>query len=303
MSWHAIVVGVDSSPESAAAAAMAERLARLATAECHLVHAVRDEWAPLAAVKGADAGDLAEMQRLQAAVARHRIQEALRDHVSARLLESLQLRVGPAPVVLQQAAAEYDAGLIVVGGKHHTTLERWLGGSTNLNVVRAAERPVLVTTHPGDFRRILVAADLSAAARPTLALAQRFARLVGATLRVLSVFEPLPILAGVPPVEASGYFTLSQELLERDIWPLIRSANVERVVRHGSVVETLPREAADWGADLIVLGSHGKGWAQRILLGSVTERLINDLPVSLLIAPVEARVVAPRRRVAAAAAV
>jgi len=36
----------------------------------------------------------------------------------------------------------------------------------------------------------------------------------------------------------------------------------------------------------LVVGSHGKGWAQRVLLGSVTERLINHLPTSLLVAPV-----------------
>lgn len=303
MSWHAMVVGVDSTPESATAAAMAEWLARRAATGCRLVHAVRDEWAPLAAVTGTGAGNLAEMQRLQEAVARQRVQDALRERVSPRLLESLELRIGPAPVVLQQAAAEYEAGLIVVGGKHHTALERWLGGSTSLNVVRAADRPVLVATQPGDIRRILVAADLSAAARPTLALAQRFARLVGAKLRVLSVFEPLPQLAGAPPVESTGYYALSQEMLDHEIWPLIRSANVEKVVRHGMVVETLPREAADWGADLLVLGSHGKGWAQRILLGSVTERLINQLPVSLLIAPVEDRVPAARRLATAAAVV
>jgi nucleotide-binding universal stress UspA family protein len=52
------------------------------------------------------------------------------------------------------------------------------------------------------------------------------------------------------------------------------------------VVDTLLREASEWQADVLVVGSHGKGWAQRVLLGSVTERLINHLPTSLLVAPV-----------------
>jgi nucleotide-binding universal stress UspA family protein len=68
------------------------------------------------------------------------------------------------------------------------------------------------------------------------------------------------------------------------------------------VVETLLREATDWSADVLVVGSHGKGWAQRILLGSVTERLLNDLPTSLLIAPVEAPVPAERHALAETAA-
>jgi len=38
-------------------------------------------------------------------------------------------------------------------------------------------------------------------------------------------------------------------------------------------------------ADVVVLGSHGKNWVDRLLLGSTTERLIADLPSSLLVAP------------------
>jgi len=62
------------------------------------------------------------------------------------------------------------------------------------------------------------------------------------------------------------------------------------------VVETLLREASDWQADVLVVGSHGKGWAQRVLLGSVTERLINHLPTSLLVAPVSVAAAAVSER-------
>src|SRR5207244_9160649 len=41
-------------------------------------------------------------------------------------------------------------------------------------------------------------------------------------------------------------------------------------------------------ADLLVMGSHGKGWATRVLVGSVTERLLNHLPTSLVVVPVVA---------------
>jgi nucleotide-binding universal stress UspA family protein len=60
---------------------------------------------------------------------------------------------------------------------------------------------------------------------------------------------------------------------------------VERLVRYGGAVETILREALDWRADLLVVGSHGKGWAERLLVGSVTERLLNHLPTSLLVVP------------------
>jgi nucleotide-binding universal stress UspA family protein len=290
MSWGPIVVGVDASSEAAGAATVGYRIARAAAENCHLVHAAPDAWAPFAAV--GDPKRVEGIQRLQLAVARHQVTEALRGRVAPELLEGLGVHFGPAAVVLQEAVRERGAGLLVLGGKHHTALERWLGGSTSLNVVRTTEVPVLVTTgSPATaIRRVLVAADLSGAARPTIALAERFARLVGAQLRVLSVFEPLPTLPDVPPVDPASYYGLSQDLLQRAIWPLIRTPGAEKLVRHGMVVETLLREATDWSADLLVVGSHGKGWAQRILVGSVTERLLNDLPTSLLVAPVGARV-------------
>lgn len=285
MTWGPIVVGVDASPAAAEAAAVGERVARLAAVPCRLVHAVRDAWAPLIAVSGDP--QVIEMQGLQLAVARQRVNEAIGSAVAEPLLRDLDVVFGPAAVVLQERIREGRPGLVVLGGKHHSTLERWLGGSTSLHVVRAAEVPVLVTSNARTpFRRVLVAADLSAASGPTIALAERFARLVGAELRVLTVFEPLPDLSGVPPVDPNQYFALAQETLERDVWPQVKAAGVEKFVRHGHVVETVTREVFDWKADVLVVGSHGKGWAQRVLLGSVTERLINNLPTSLLVAPV-----------------
>jgi nucleotide-binding universal stress UspA family protein len=285
MAWGPIVVGVDASSAAKGAAMVADRLAKLTGGSYQLVHAVRDVWAPLVAVSVDP--QVVDMQQLQLSVARHQVSELLKTVVSDAAREKLDVRFGPAAVVLQQVVREQRPSLVILGGKHHSTLERWLGGSTSLHVVRSAEVPVLITAGtPKQFRRVLVAADLSVAAGPTVALAERFARLAGAELRLVTVFEQLPDLPGVPPLDPTEYFALAQETLERDVWPLVETAGVEKLVRHGQVVETLLREAADWKADVLVVGSHGKGWAQRVLLGSVTERLINQLPASLLVAPV-----------------
>ena len=297
MSWGPVLVGIDASPAAVCAAAVGERIAALANVPCQLIHAVRDAGAPLVAVSGHEDPQVVEMQQLQLAVARQRVNDALGMSVSDQIRQKLDVTFGPAAVVLQEAMRDSRAGLVVLGGKHHSTLERWLGGSTSLHFVRASEVPVLITSGaPTTFRRILVAADLSTAAGPTIGLAERFAHLVGAELRLLTVFEPLPDLPGIPPVDHDSYFALAQETLERDVWPVVKSPGVERFVRHGHVVETLTREAFDWKADLLVVGSHGKGWAQRVLLGSVTERLINNLPTSLLVAPVGTAVEALGKR-------
>ncbi|HEU5467104.1 MAG TPA: universal stress protein, partial [Gemmatimonadales bacterium] len=50
-------------------------------------------------------------------------------------------------------------------------------------------------------------------------------------------------------------------------------------------VETLLRELTDWAADLVIVGSHGRNFVMRALLGSVSEELLNQLPTSLLMVP------------------
>jgi nucleotide-binding universal stress UspA family protein len=44
--------------------------------------------------------------------------------------------------------------------------------------------------------------------------------------------------------------------------------------------------AADDDSDLVIVGSHGKGWVDRLLIGSVTEQILSALPASVLVIPV-----------------
>ncbi|MGH9262255.1 MAG: universal stress protein, partial [Acidimicrobiales bacterium] len=277
MSWEPIVVGVDASPEAVRAADFATRLARTAHTRCQLVHAVSEPWTGVASLPLA--GALVERGRALVADALHGV---LRD-------PDLLVRLGPRVRVLSQAVADAGAELVVLGGKHHGVLDCWLGGSTAHNAVRALPVPVLVTRDPpASVRRVLVAADVSAAAGPTIAAAERVAALWGARVRAVNVLEPFPAIAEAGFTQAPEYYAVWEEMLQRDVWPLLRSSAAETGVRHGHVVPALRREVADWGADLLVVGSHGKGWVDRLLIGSVTERLLRDLPASLLVVPVAA---------------
>jgi nucleotide-binding universal stress UspA family protein len=288
MTWKPILVGVDASPQAAEAATFAGRLAARAGVTCRLVHATRD---PLIAPQVPDSARFRDALVRQA---RAHVAGALADALPPDFRDTLAVRLGPTPVVLKRAAAELRAELIVLGGKHHSALGRWIGGSTSLDVARTTEVPLLVTAGPTTIRRVLAAVDISGAASPTLAAAERYATLLGAELRALSVLEPLPVIPEVtPPYDASEFYEMSEQLLQRDAWSLVRMPGAECVVRYGLAVETIVREAAEWSADLLVVGSHGKGWAERLLLGSVTERLINHLPTSLLVIPAPARAAGP----------
>jgi len=284
MLWKPIVVGVDPSPEAAWAATTGAALAKAAGTTCHLVHATR-EVVPASAL-----GDLPEhveeFAAAQVAHAREEIERRLWGIVPNGLLEQMVIRVGRPALALRDVVREKDAGLVVLGGKHHSTLGRWLAGSTGLDVVRTSEVPVLVTVSSRTpVRRVLAAVDVSGAARPTIAAAEGFAELLGAELRVMSALEPLPVLPDAPTYPTTEFYSMLEEQIARQVWPLVRATNAEKVVRYGMAADRITSEAAEWHADLLVVGSHGKGWFDRLLIGSVTERLLNQLPTSLLVLP------------------
>ncbi len=95
-------------------------------------------------------------------------------------------------------------------------------------------------------------------------------------VRVLHVLQPV---APAPPQMAPGYAPElesqkkpAQELVER-IATQLRSAGfqVSTMVEVGDIREKIIDCAAEWKADLIVVGSHGRKGIQRFLLGSVAE--------------------------------
>ena len=95
-------------------------------------------------------------------------------------------------------------------------------------------------------------------------------------VRVLHVLQPS---APAPPQMAPGYAPELDDqkkpalaLVER-IASELRSAGftVDTAVEVGDIRERILDSAAEWGADLIVVGSHGRRGVQRFLLGSVAE--------------------------------
>lgn len=286
--WKPVLVAVDGSPASGAAAAAGWALADAAGVPCHLLHALPEAWELPVEPRAAYGLDPADLNRAAAEYARRTIVEALQDAVQPEALEHLEIRIGRPAAAVADAVREHDAGLVIVGGKHHTALGRWLVGSTAHALVRTLDVPVLVVR---DLeippRRVLAAVDLSDAASPTLHVAEQFAGAFDAELGLVHVVAPPPAGLGIPVSLFRAEATeRSREQLSRFVWPLTTYPDVRTNLRHGPPEEAIAEEAAAWKADLIVVGSHGKGWFDRFVIGSTTERLLNALPASLLVVPV-----------------
>jgi nucleotide-binding universal stress UspA family protein len=288
MTAQPIVVAIDDSPATRAAAKAGFMLAHASGVPCQLVHAMRDVRTTLEM-----AGTGVSLDALELAMLRRSRQEilgALGDAVPRDVADKLIVRPGRAGAVLGNVVAETGAQMLVLGGKHHSTLGRWLGGSTVQHVVRRLDVPMLVTTGELPERpRVLVAIDVSYAAHPTIEAATAFAQLLGGPLHALHVIEPEAFVAEAMFLPyALDHERWSRERMERDIWPLLPIPDHHKVIRLGEATRTIAEEAAAWRADVIVVGSHGTGWVDRLLIGSVTEELLNELRTAVLVIPVPA---------------
>jgi len=70
------------------------------------------------------------------------------------------------------------------------------------------------------------------------------------------------------------------ELLEAEAPADVR---VNTLIREGFAPEEVVAQVADGGHDLVVMGTHGRTGLQRALLGSVTERVVRECPVPVLV--------------------
>lgn len=294
------MVGLDPSPESANAAAVAWHIAQKANADLIFLHAVTDFWLTTGLVRipvhtPELVGEITEGARRRIATALHEALPSEMEKPLGTALEEMRVDIGRPAKVLAAEAAQRGAALVVLGGKRHGAIARTLGGSTARDLLRIADVPVWVAgNRQWPIERVLVAVDLSDVSEPTLAFAERVAQLFGANLRALHVVEPLPPELHERSLASLRPYGLDERTLQEQcgaVFDRLLSGHegVERALRSGPATETISAEAAEWRADLLVLGSHGRGWVDRILLGSTTERMLRLLPTSLLVVPVTRR--------------
>jgi nucleotide-binding universal stress UspA family protein len=201
-----------------------------------------------------------------------------------------QLEVAAARDLLLDVAE--DAHLIVLGSRGRGPVLTHLFGSVGVGVVRRARCPVVVHRpgHPGRVRDgVVVAVDATEDAVPVLEFAFRQASLRRLPLRVVHyVMDPRSALVGVPTVG-----DLSQQLQQSELVLSEAMAGLgERYPDVRTTVSTTPGLAAHdivtaaSRADLVVVGTHQRPAADRLMVGSVSTAVLEHASCPVAVVPV-----------------
>jgi hypothetical protein len=181
-------------------------------------------------------------------------------------------------------AIKSKSTMIVMGRRGRTGLKRLMMGSVTARVIGHAPCNVLVVPKAAqlEFKNIVVATDGSkysvAAASEALGLAKRN----GSALTIISVV-PSELLT---PTDIDFTITQREHIAEKEMHEAEKSAkavkeaaqkegvSVRAFVLSGRPADAIIETAQEKKADLIVLGSHGRTGVERLLMGSVAERVI-----------------------------
>ncbi|MBF6619793.1 MAG: universal stress protein [Patulibacter sp.] len=197
--------------------------------------------------------------------------------------------MSPADGLHRLAAAEH-ATVAVVGVSHNHGMRRVRAGSITEQTIVGS--PCAVAIAPSGYaeqaappKTVAVAFNGSGESQRALDVAAEIARKAGAELRIVGVVEPAAVwYAAYGGSDVAGDLT---KIVRDDLTAAAgRVEGVERIdvrVLTGEAVRAI-NEASD-DADLLVLGSRGYGPVRRVLLGSVSAKLVRDPACPLLVLP------------------
>jgi nucleotide-binding universal stress UspA family protein len=223
---------------------------------------------------------------------------ARRHHVETQLTAAggdiatwpVTCELGPPAPSIVRFTREKGATLIVLGLGRHALADRWFGSETALRVMRIAHVPVLAVA--AEERALpdqaVAAVDFSEFSRDAAESVLQIIRPGGTLHLVYVLWKPSGETAWVegrdwPEVQRQRLRGQLDELARR--LEGVHGIRVEPRFLEGDAAGETLRFAGTVGAGLIAAGSHGAGFFGRLLMGSVSTRLVRGATRMVLIAP------------------
>jgi nucleotide-binding universal stress UspA family protein len=217
--------------------------------------------------------------------AREYLQRIEREFNFAGVPTKIVARVGAAPAVVIDVAAEHRADLVVMTTRGGSKVTRWLVGGTAEQVMRTCEVPVFLvrsqTPVPkqAHVSRILVPVDGSRIADEIVPWAADLAQHLKASLLFVHVTPP-----GMKG-RSAAYERIFERLTRRMNYLggelKKRGVSASFRIETGDPAEKILKVAAR--CQLVATTTHGYGGVKRWIFGSVAEKVVHGAPVPVII--------------------
>jgi nucleotide-binding universal stress UspA family protein len=295
---RAVVCGIDGSAESFAAAAVAARLAERLGLRLVLAHVIED-------ARAFRYGDQHQRDRRwrRAAAEAASLFARIERRLSGMEVESRLLRGGAARV-LSALPADEDAALLVVGCRGRGAVKSVLLGSVSSTVARASDRPVVVVPPlagaapnrraPG-HATIVCGVDGSDEATNAARVAATLAAALRLELVLVHAYRPrvpsaaIPAQGVAPAIDQEAHERKQREaarsLVEAAAREVRDQASARMRVEVGDAASALNRSAVEEDAELLVVGTHGRGPLASALLGSTAAQLAASASRPVVVVP------------------
>lgn len=142
------------------------------------------------------------------------------------------------------------------------------------------------------MKNLLVAVDFSPVTADVLRAATLIAKAFGAAVRLVHIAAPNPDFVGyeagpqtVRDVIAVHLRDDHRKLQDLEIEMRKAGVNVTALLVQGDTVGKILKEASEFGADMIVVGSHGHSALHDLIAGSVADGVLRKAPCPVLVVP------------------
>jgi len=187
-------------------------------------------------------------------------------------------------------ANEKGVNLIMIGAGEKQKKETIKLGTTAEKLVRRSDKPVLVVKQKSDLKnvkRILCPVDFSEESKLALNNAINIARRYNSKLCILSVSEPNNLTYKGLNINWKEIDESNRVELKRKLDNFLNDFNLidlnwQSIVKTGDPAKIILKTIKKKGTDLLLMGSSGKSSIFRILIGSVTEKVIREVPCTFI---------------------
>jgi nucleotide-binding universal stress UspA family protein/YHS domain-containing protein len=258
-----------------------------------------------------DGAELAEQAAVMAIelLAQHRIELILlrvigdprHEESAAASLEAVAARLATSPAAVRAVLAigrteeeivscadQHGADLIAMSTHGRRVLARMLVGSVTDRVIRTSPVPVLVIHPPtmssdrlsppaGRRLRVLAPLDGSRFAEEAITMAVGLLRPSLIDLTIAAIQSNAALEVGIDDVPVREYLDRAASRLREHEVPVSEMLDI------GDPAEQIGRIAVEGGYDLVVMSTHGRGTLSRMLVGSITDRVVRTSEIPVLV--------------------